>query len=273
MKLFDAHCHMQDSRFAADLAGALQRALDAGVTRMLCCGTAENDWRQVAGLCSRHSALVPAFGLHPWYVRGRSSTWMSALTDLVVSEPAAVVGEIGLDHAIRERNDVEQADAFVAQLRLAKALERPACVHCRKAWEAVLHILNDLGGLPSGFMLHSYSGPVEMVAPLAEMGAYFSFSGTITRHRNERGHAAAAAVPLDRLLIETDAPDLMPTGACPAADGSPPQAERPNEPANLVHVLRKVAELRNMPEETLADSTWENACRLLLVGHEQAGNR
>lgn len=266
MRLFDAHCHMQDPKLAPDFADALKRARIAGVERMLCCGTAENDWQRVAGLCLKHNALVPAFGLHPWRVRGRSANWLISLTDMIVSDPAAVVGEIGLDHAILERNDAEQSEVFTTQLRLAKALGRPACIHCRKAWETVLGILDSLGGLPSGFLLHSYSGSVEMIAPLAEIGAYFSFSGSITRRRNERGHAAAAAAPLDRLLIETDAPDLAPVEVLQRRESLPTGAEKPNEPANLVHILRKVAELRNMPEEELANRTWENACRLLMRG-------
>ena len=232
---------------------------------MLCCGTAESDWRQVSGLCARHSAIAPAFGLHPWYVRGKSANWMTALTDLLVGEPAAAVGEIGLDHAIKERHDDEQAEVFTAQLRLARALERPASIHCRKAWESIVGIMDGMGGLSAGFMLHSYSGPVEMIPVLAEMGAYFSFSGSITRHRNERGHAAAVAVPLDRLLIETDSPDLTPV--LPQAAGAPPQPETPNEPANLVYILKAVAELRKTSEAELAEVTWDNACRLFGSGN------
>jgi len=271
MRLFDTHCHIQDSRLAADLGGVLARAQNASVERMLCCGTSEKDWRQVEILCARHSALIPSFGLHPWHVHGKSPHWMSTLTDLVLTDPAAVVGEIGLDRAIPEGNDTEQAEAFVAQLRLAKALERPACIHCRKAWDIILPILDDVGGLPAGFILHSYSGSAELVSPLAAMGAYFSFSGTITWHRNERGRRAVVAVPTDRLLIETDSPDLMPAEAVATGNASP-TAMKLNEPCNLVHVLHTVAALRNISVQALADRTWENACRLLLPDRGRMGN-
>ena len=270
MKLFDSHCHMQDVRLATGVDATMKRARAAGVEKLLCCGTTGSDWQQVETLCRRHSALIPAFGLHPWYVPGRSSTWMDDLTDSLLSDPTAAVGEIGLDHAIEERNDADQTEVFILQLRLAKALGRPVCIHCRKAWDTVLHILEDMNGLVAGFMLHSYSGPVELIKVLTELGAYFSFSGTITRHRNQRGHAAAVAVPLDRLLIETDSPDLIPVlpSATPAT--AQPSAEAPNEPANLVYVLKAVAELRKMTEDDLANVTYNNACRLFDRGHEQA---
>lgn len=270
MKLFDAHCHLQDERLAPELDAILKRAYAAGVERMLCCGTAESDWPQVTALSRRHSALSPAFGIHPWYVSGRSQNWLGTLTELLLSEPAAIVGEIGLDHAIEKRNDDEQMEIFAAQLRLAKAFGRPACIHCRKAWESAVGILDDMDGLSSGFILHSYSGPVELVPVLAEMGAYFSFSGSITRHRNERSHTAAIAVPIDRILIETDSPDLTPVEALEPARSTPENAGKPNEPANLVHVLRKVAELRRVSEDEMATITYSNACRLLACGREQA---
>jgi TatD DNase family protein len=110
--------------------------------------------------------------------------------------------------------------------------------------------------LPSGFVIHSYSGPVELIRPLTELGAHFSFSGTVTWSRNRRAHEAAVAVPADRLLIETDSPDLPPS----PEDGAAPIAL--NEPANLPRVLRAVASLRGITAEELAAITWANTSRL-----------
>jgi TatD DNase family protein len=112
-------------------------------------------------------------------------------------------------------------------------------------------LLKSVGALPAGFVLHSYSGSPELVGQLAKLGAYFSFSGSITFSGNKKGYKSVLAVPPDRLLIETDSPDLTP----PAARF----ADKPNEPANIVHVLRKVAELRGMPEDELAEQMWKNA--------------
>ncbi len=255
MPLYDAHCHLQDARLAPDLAGVMARAAAAGVEQLLCCGTAEKDWPQVLALATRHPQVRPALGLHPWHAGNRSARWVQGLWGLLCKHPAAAVGEIGLDHALATRNDAEQAAVFREQLALAREMGRPAVVHCRRAWGALLEILRRDGPWPAGFMIHSYSGAADLVPELAALGAYFSFSGSLTLHGNRRGHAAAQAVPEDRLLIETDAPDLP-----PARPGRQP--EDLNEPANLVMVRDKLAELRGLPAADVARLTWNNARRL-----------
>jgi TatD DNase family protein len=254
MRLADAHCHLQDQRFAANREAVLRRATAAGVRLLVCCGSAESDWAGVADLSARPD-IVPAYGLHPWYVRERSPAWRETLFAQLQFDPRAAVGEIGLDHAMRERDDADQATVFAEQLRMAEELHRPACIHCRKAWGALLPTLAKMP-LPSGFVIHSYSGPVELIRPLTELGAHFSFSGTVTWSRNRRAHEAAVAVPADRLLIETDSPDLPPS----PEDGAAPIAL--NEPANLPRVLRAVASLRGITAEELAAITWANTSRL-----------
>lgn len=257
MNLFDAHCHLQDERLAPDLDGAMQRAAQVGVQRFLCCGSSEEDWPQVAALCGKYSGVLPAFGLHPWYVRDRSTEWLAHLTR-ALSDTSAVVGEIGLDHAVDPRNDEEQESVFIAQLHLARQLNRPAAIHCRRAWEHLLAVLKKTGPLPRGFMIHSYSGGHELIKPLAELGAYFSFSGSITRSGNRRGHHAAREVPADRLLIETDAPDLSPV----IRDGDRTSEPAVNEPANLQYIVAALAELRGTDSNQIAELTRNNACRL-----------
>jgi TatD DNase family protein len=254
MHIADAHCHLQDDRLAADRAGVLDRAAAAGVSMLVCCGSSESDWAEVSALSAK-PGVIPAYGLHPWYVRQRSGGWRNSLASLLRGDPRAAVGEIGLDHAIADRSDGEQAALFSEQLRMAAEFGRPACIHCRKAWGALLPALTATR-LPSGFVIHSYSGSTELIAPLSELGAHFSFSGTVTWSRNRRAHEAAVAVPADRLLIETDAPDLPPA----PGNGSGPLSA--NEPANLVRVLRSVAALRGITEEDLAEITWANTVRL-----------
>ena len=257
MNLFDAHCHLQDARLRADLPGVMTRARAAGVEHMLCCGTAEDDWAEVARLAEEYPAVVPAFGLHPWYAQRRSPAWMERLRALLAGQATAAVGEIGLDHAIEERNDAEQEAVFLAQLQLARELERPVVVHCRRAWGRLIALLAELRTLPRGFVVHSYSGARELIEPLAGAGGWFSFSGSITWRRNVRGREAARHAPRDRLLVETDAPDLMP--AMPQTTATVEDAV--NEPANLVRVLAVVAELRNTPAEVMAEQVWGNARR------------
>ncbi len=229
----------------ARLNFALERASDAGVECLMSCGSSEEDWQQVADLSPSRPLMLRSFGLHPWYVKERSPKWKDNLVSFLRGQPSGI-GEIGLDHAVENRNDQEEEDVFVAQIEIARELKRPVSIHCRRAWERMLELLAAFGKHAPGIVIHSYSGSAESVKPLAELGVYFSFSGAITRETNERGRAALQVVPLDRLLIETDAPDLMPV--LPADETRDLSLDHPvNEPANLVFILHKVAELRQRP--------------------------
>ncbi len=256
IQFFDAHCHLQDERLLPRLEEVLGKARAAGVRRMLCCGVQESDWKIVRQLAQAHPEIIPAFGLHPWHQAGRSDQWLATLEALLRELPAAGVGEIGLDHALAKRNAVEQEEVFLAQLRLARTLNRPLSIHCRKAWGRLLELLKAEGVPAAGGMIHSYSGPPELVGELAALGLDLSFSGAVTRSGNRRGHRAVAAVSSERLLIETDSPDLAPAGAAGAV----------NEPANLVRVAEAVAQIRGVPVATLAETIYANALKLLDFG-------
>lgn len=252
MQLFDAHCHLQDERLSGRLGEVLNRAQQAGVRRMLCCGCHERNWDAVLALAQAHPEIVPSFGIHPWYLEGRTDRWIETLERFLVGQSSGV-GEIGLDHAVNPRADEEQEDVFVAQLRLARWLKRPVSIHCRKAWQRLQEILRAEGGVGWGGLIHSYSGSAELVKPLEEMGLYISFSGAITRPENKRGQRALAAVSPGRLLIETDSPDLPPAGAAGVV----------NEPANLVFVAAAVADILRRTPDWVAEQTFANAVRLL----------
>jgi TatD DNase family protein len=266
LNLFDAHCHLQDERVLGRADAIVAAASAAGVRGMASCGTRETDWGPLEGLARRHPAVVPFFGLHPWFVRGRSPGWLGELRARLGRLPSGV-GEIGLDHVLEPRDDAEQEAVFAAQLDLAREFAVPANLHCRKAWGDLRRILAERGPFPAGLVIHAYSGPPELVPPLAEAGAYFSFSGTLTYARNLRGPARVRAIPPERLLVETDSPDMH-----PAVDGRPPEGAL-NEPANLPQVLAAVAGLRVESDEAQASQVWENALRLfapLLTGRSVA---
>jgi TatD DNase family protein len=256
--MFDTHCHLQDERLRPHLEAVLQRAAAAGVTALLCCGSAEADWAGVHDLAQRHPALLPAYGLHPWYVMERSPAWLDQLRARLET-PAAAVGEIGLDHALDPSTFVAQEAVFLAQVHLAAERHRPVSLHCRRAWGRLMELLDHHGWPPDGIVLHSYSGGKDLVPALARRGAFFSFSGAITHDLNRRGRDAVAAVPADRLLIETDAPDI------PAAlpDGTPAFRDADgrvmSEPAHLVQVVATVAALRGLTPAEAAELTDRNA--------------
>ncbi len=259
MRLFDAHNHLQDERLAPDLEGVRARAVSAGVIGQCVCGSSEADWEDVSNLAAADASIIPAYGLHPWYVATRSSTWLEELETWLRADPRAAVGEAGLDHALKPLDEATQEEVFLAQWRLSGDLRRPLVIHGRRAWGRLADLLTAQGPHPVGIVLHSYSGGADLIPVLAKANARFSFSGAITYSNNRRGRRAAIAVPDELLLAETDAPDLPPQGW--SAD-----RESPNEPANLVRVIAALAELRGATPERIAELTCANAERLFRGG-------
>ncbi len=261
MRLYDAHNHLQDSRL-----DAVRPSLDAslrqtGLVEAVVNGSAEDDWAAVAALARAHAWVRPSFGLHPWYVRERGPGWLEELRKHLLTFPSAPVGEIGLDRWI-ENPDIEaQTACFQAQLDLAVELERPATIHCLRAW-GLLEAGMKSRPLPRrGFLLHSYGGPVEMVPAFVKMGGYFSLSPYFGHARKAAQLATFAAVPLDRLLAETDAPDMWPPDDLNLeplnCDGKPV-----NHPANLRVSYELLARARGMAGEELAGHIELNFRRL-----------
>jgi TatD DNase family protein len=251
MRLFDAHCHLQDGRFAGRLPDLLDQAGQAGVERWACCGTSEADWPAVLRVARARPGVVPGFGIHPWHVGGRSAAWARTLERFLRLLPSGV-GEIGLDRRIEPRDEAIQEEVFLAQLELARRLRRPAVIHCLRAWGRLRELLDRFGDLPAGMMLHAFGGSREMIGPLAARGAYFSFCAAAFYPRGRAMRDALLAVPLERLLLETDAPDFPPE----------PEGRAVNEPRNLALLLDRAAALRGLDRESLAATAWENACRL-----------
>jgi TatD DNase family protein len=258
MRLFDTHCHLQDERIFTRAGDIVARAREAGVVGMLCCGTRESDWEAVKALSAQYKEIVPAFGLHPWFVRERSATWLEKLEKMLLETPSAAVGEIGLDHAIDSGDNEDQTSVFLDQLKLARKLRRPVSIHCRKAWGSMMEVLEKQCGTPDGGAVHSFSGPPDHVPWLEKLNVSISFSGSITHDRNRRGRASLAAVSERFLLIETDAPDIPPAGVAPEA----------NEPAQCAAIVKKMAELRGTTAEKTGETTFLNAETIFIIGKD-----
>jgi TatD DNase family protein len=262
LRLYDAHNHLQDDRLAPCREVVLAAVQRENVVKMVVNGSCEEDWPAVLELARQCPQVIPSFGYHPWYVKQRSPDWQQALLRHLDAVPSAV-GEVGLDRWIKDYDVEQQRQVFVWQLRLAAERNLPVSIHCLQAWGPLLDILRAQPRPACGFLLHSYGGAPELVAPLAELGAYFSLPGYFAHERKTRQREAFRQVPSDRLLIETDAPDqLLPPERVQypltdAASGKPI-----NHPANLVAVYRFAAELRNEPLETLAQTVEKNFQRL-----------
>ncbi len=251
-RLYDAHNHLQDNRLGADLDAVVAATQESGVAKMVVNGSAEEDWPQVLSLARRYPQVIPSFGLHPWYVKDRSPNWQRELARHLDATPSAV-GEVGLDRWIKDYDLPAQEEVFVWQLRLAAARDLPLSIHCLQAWGRMLELLQAGPRPQCGFLLHSYGGPRELVAPLAELGAYFSLPGYFAHERKSRQREAFRAVPADRLLIETDAPDQsLPPERVNHPLPNDSSGKPANHPANLGAIYRFAAELFHEPLEKLA---------------------
>lgn len=253
----DAHSHLQDPRLAPHLPQVFARARAAGVGWLHVDATCEADWPAVRALADVHPGLVvSSFGIHPWFIRGRSDRWLQNLRDVLASRPAGI-GEIGLDARMEDELDADREAVFRAQLDLSYELALPASLHCRDAWEPMLKILLAAPPHPAGLLIHAYSGPPDALASLADKNVHVSFGGTLTRPKNLRARENAARVPAGRFLLESDAPDLPPT----LADGAEKHlvgedGKLLSEPAYVPLVGRLLAELRGeAPGDVAAQTT------------------
>ena len=253
--MFDSHSHLQDKRIYPHLTGVLDRAHSSGVTLTLCCGTHEADWADAAAIGAHHKSVICAFGVHPWYVDSLSVDWDIVLKKYLSDNPNAAVGEIGLDYYNDNHNDDRQKIIFTRQLDIAQKMKRPVSIHCVKAWGDLISILKKRGGLPYGGAIHSYSGPPDLVNNLQNLGCYISFSGSILNKNAKRARQSLKTVSPQKLLAETDSPDMLPT-----------QCKAPfNEPSNLPMIIKEMAEILGEPAEKIALLTEENARRLFVT--------
>ena len=248
--LFDSHNHLQ--RFD-DPERIIAEMREAGIQGCVVNGTCEDDWEEVGRLAENYPEFVrPAFGLHPWHAAKRSKGWLARLETFLDRFPGASIGEIGLDGWIEGPSLDEQGKVFLPQLALARERGLPVTIHALKAWEPLFAVFKQESPPPK-FLLHSFGGSTELMERLTPMGAWFSFSGYFLQPRKAKVLECFRAVPQDRLLLETDAPEMMP----PDEFISHPLGDK-NHPANLVKIAGGLAEALGMEPSRIAELTREN---------------
>lgn len=260
----DCHLHLQDPRFGGNTEEIIATLRGLGISRLIVNGTHPGDWGEVANLARRHPGfLLPSYGLHPWKVEGAPEGWLEELDRLLAESPQAGVGEIGLDRWIRPRDFGKQREVFLAQLALSKRRSRPLSLHCLEAWGVLREILAKESPLRPP-LLHSYGGPAEMVEDFSALGCFFSLSGYFFRPGKEKKLAVFERVPPDRLLIETDAPDMAPPPEMirhPLPADSAPEGTVLNHPGNLPGIYRAWAQRSGCTLESLVERTEQNFSR------------
>jgi TatD DNase family protein len=260
--LLDAHNHLHDARLDPWRAEILPELGVMGMRAAVVNGTLEEDWPAVDRFARETPWVIPSFGLHPWHVNERSSEWREALSAQVVAHPRCGIGEIGLDRWIEGHDLAAQAECFRWQLALAAEKNLPATIHCLKAWGALWEIIGAEAVPERGFLLHAYGGPVEMVKGFVERGAYFSFSPYFLQARKLAQQQVFQSIPRERLLVETDAPDMAPpaeNNPRPLRDGT---GRLLNHPANLDFAYNGLAQLRGWTREETEEQVLANFSRL-----------
>ncbi|MFO7752619.1 MAG: TatD family hydrolase [Desulfobacteraceae bacterium] len=262
MELFDSHCHLQAHGLKSRMDEVMARAAEAGVSRMVCCGTAPEDWPDVRELARSYDAVIPAYGVHPFYIDLAPDGWAEILQSYLTKGTASI-GEIGIDFLRKDIDRELQETIFTEQLVMAKEMHLPASIHVRKGWDSLIHILKRIGPLDPGGVIHSYSGSADMVEVLERYGIYISFSGAVTRPGAKKVKKALKAVSPDRVLLETDSPDILP--GMPGFDRN-----TVNEPCNLPFVARTAAEISGVSTKEFARTAFENGMRLYgkVRGHQ-----
>jgi TatD DNase family protein len=258
---YDAHNHLQDERLKPHLSAVMAAVQGEPIAKMVVNGSCEEDWPDVLALAVQYPQVIPSFGHHPWHLKNRTPEWQEKLRWHLDQVPSAI-GEIGLDRWIKDHDDAEQEEIFIWQLRLAAERDLPVSIHCLQAWGRMLEILEREPRPKCGFLLHSYGGSKEMVPGLARLGAYFSLPGYFAHERKARQRETFRHVPIDRVLIETDAPDQCLPDERVRFPLAGPDGKPINHPANLRGVYEFAAELLGKSVEALSAQVEENFHRL-----------
>ncbi len=248
MNWIDSHCHLDS--LECDLDEALQRAAGAGVTALITIGTDLPSSREAVRLATQHKGVYATVGIHPHDADDFDELVGAEVERLAADDRVVAVGEVGLDFYREHATPQAQHRAFAAQIELAKRLNKPMIMHIRDAFQQVIAQLQEAGP-PETLIFHCFSGGSEEAAVAVEMGGYVSFAGNVSYKNAHSLRDAARAVPLDRLLVETDSPYLSPL----------PHRGRPNEPRNVADVGAAVAAATSITVDQIAQATTENAQR------------
>ncbi|MBZ2156504.1 TatD family hydrolase [Streptococcus anginosus] len=252
MKIFDTHTHLNVDNFAGKEAEEITFARELGVTKMNIVGFDAETIEKSLALSRQYDELYSTIGWHPT----EAGSYTQEVEDMLVShlhDPKVIaLGEIGLDYHWMTAPKETQEQVFRQQIQLSKDLDLPFVVHTRDALDDTYEIIKSEGVGSCGGIMHSYSGSLEMAERFIQLGMMISFSGVVTFKKAVDVQEAAQNLPLDKILVETDAPYLAPV----------PKRGRENRTAYTRYVVDKIAELRGLTTEEVAQATYENALRI-----------
>jgi TatD DNase family protein len=255
--VIDTHAHLDDDRFAADVADVVARAQAAGLERVVTIGTDAATSRRNVDLAGRFPLLRAAVGIQPNHVAEAQPGDWDVIRELVSHPECVAVGETGLDRYWDRTPFPLQEDYFARHLALSRESSKPVVIHCREAEADVVRMVRadfEVHGPVAGVM-HSFTGDAEAAKACLAMGLHVSFAGMVTYKNAENLRQVAATIPLDRLLVETDSPYLAPV---------PLRGQR-NEPAYVVHTADCLAKVLSVTRQLIDEHTTRNARALFTV--------
>ncbi len=253
MKLFDSHLHLDDAAFAADRDAVIARARAADVAGMVTIGTSVASSRAAIRLAEAYPEIYASVAIHPQDSAAATDDAMDELRTLAAHRKVVAIGETGLDYAHPDPPRNAQRNAFDRHIRLSRELRLPLIIHCRDAYDDVLAILQE-AKVPT-VVMHAFSGSRALADACVARGYTISLAGPVTFRNAGASAEVGRAVPLEFLLVETDAPGLAPV----------PHRGRRNEPAYLIHTVTRIAALRGVPPEDVAQATTKSARRVFGV--------
>lgn len=251
--LVDSHCHLDAVEFDADRAAVIARARAAGVRMQVLPATHAGAWPGLREAAALDDGLYPAYGLHPTFLAHHRPGHLEQLRTWLERERPVAVGECGLDYFVEGLDPAQQAHWFNGQLKLAREFDLPVIVHARRSVDAVIAAIRRIGGLRG--VVHSFSGSRQQAEVLWREGFLLGLGGPVTYERAQRLRRLAADMPIEHLLLETDAPDQPDAGL---------RGQR-NEPARLAVVCATIAALRGVDDHVVAEATSANARRLFAL--------
>jgi TatD DNase family protein len=245
MNLIDAHAHLTYEGLIDNIEAVLARSREAGVGGWITVGTTMEENRKAVELAQRFEGMYAAVGFHPHYAKDITPDNISEIKQLAENPKVVAIGETGLDFHYNFSNHSAQKEIFRQELQLATVLNLPVIIHSREAFDETLEILNRFEGKLKRVVFHCFGGNAEQAIYLLERGYYISFTGVVTFKNADIARKAAAVVPLERMMIETDCPYMSP---------EPMRKQRINEPALMVHTAAKIAQVKGIPVEDLTNA-------------------
>jgi len=253
--LIDSHAHLDMPEFAEDRSEVIERALQGGLSHILTVSIDAASSRAAVALAKAYGPIFASVECHPHEAEGCDPDHLDQMSGLAQEKKVVAWGEIGLDFFRRRASTEAQMRLFKQQMALARDLGLPVIIHDREAHDDILRVLKAFGkGLGQG-VIHCFSGDLDLALAFIELGYDISIPGTVTYKKADQIKDVATSVPLEHLLIETDAPFLAPV----------PKRGKRNEPLFVTHTATQIARLRNIPYEELAAKTTENAKRLFRI--------